>query len=439
MTPRGPAANRFRAIPMPSVRPAPITGHSSRMAAARCWKSTISIRSDRPFVPELTNKWRGNQLVVGDWVRNQPICAGKLVQAVNSFRRDVRIVERRISCHQAANQRSFFRREKSGPHFCGERRIRLERLLSLYNCPYRGSGDLRLLVDEPVGRCQRREIVQARSRRAITPPQIEMDFCNAKLLADCGTHAVAPVSVRTSLDGVNAVMAAPQLVFAGGRTRNDLNLVTFEIDSCFGQHVSESHVGKCRGRRNPQPFDGIHIAAFDVEIGANGHEPVGILSQRAQEPRPLPAREGSGRTLGGAAEKAQRSVAQTFVPAPCSVYELQLGIDPFFLEKTELDRGSGHEVRRRIHVSSHQAKHSTQASKTRSGSIVIGRRFSWQRSSRKARRPTEFQRPARTGSFRQRSLVRSQCRNKEGRAGSTRQLTLPPPAERACGRSWSQA
>ena len=115
--------------------------------------------------------------------------------------------------------------------------------------------------------------------------------------------------------------------------------------------------------RNPQPLDGIHIAAFDAEIGANGHEPVGVLSQRAQEPGTLPGRERSGRGVGRTAEKMQRSVAQTFRPASRPVHQLKLDIDPLFLEEAELDRGSRHEIRRRIHVSNHQPKHSTHASK----------------------------------------------------------------------------
>ena len=93
-------------------------------------------------------------------------------------------------------------------------------LFRLYNCSYRCSGNLRPLVDELVGRCQRREIIQARSWRTIASPQIKMDFCNTELLADCGAHAVAPIGIRASLDRVDAIVSAPQFVFPCGRTRN---------------------------------------------------------------------------------------------------------------------------------------------------------------------------------------------------------------------------
>src|SRR5262249_24436370 len=197
------------------------------------------------FVPELTNKWRGHKLVVGDRLRNQTVCEGEPIQTVDSFRPNVCVVERRISRHQTANQRSLFHRKEPGPYPCGEKRICLERTLGLYNCSHRGGGNLWLLIDELVGCCQRCEIIQARSRRAIASPQMEMDFCNTELLADCRAHAVAPKGIRASLDRVDAIVSAPQFVFAGDRTRNDLNLVPFEIDPRFGQHVLESHVGKC--------------------------------------------------------------------------------------------------------------------------------------------------------------------------------------------------
>ena len=41
----------------------------------------------------------------------------------------------------------------------------------------------------------------------------------------------------------------------------------------------------------------------------------------------------------------KRSVAQTFRPASRPVNQLELDIDPLFLEETELDRGGGHEIR----------------------------------------------------------------------------------------------
>src|SRR4029434_10825188 len=102
------------------------------------------------------------------------------------------------------------------------------------------------------------------------------------------------------------------------------------------------------------------------------------------------------------------------------LHKLKLDIDPLFFEETELDRGGSHEIRRRIHVSNHQPKTSTDASKTRVGKIAITviEGFSWpsRRSSDKARRLTGFRHPARTGSFQQRSPVKSWCRNREGRA-----------------------
>src|SRR5690242_11870408 len=45
MTRKETAANHFHPTPMRSVRPAPITDRSNRTAAARSWKSTISIPS----------------------------------------------------------------------------------------------------------------------------------------------------------------------------------------------------------------------------------------------------------------------------------------------------------------------------------------------------------------------------------------------------------
>src|SRR5512139_570034 len=174
--------------------------------------SSLALDSGMPavgLVPELTNKWRGDQLVVGDRLRDQPICTGELIQTVDSFRRNICIIERRIARHQTADQRRLFRREKPGSHLCSQRRVSLECLLGLYNGLHRGGGNLRLLVDQLVGRRQRREIIQARSRRAIAAPQSKMNFCDTELLADGGTHAVAPIGIRASLDRVDTIMPAP--------------------------------------------------------------------------------------------------------------------------------------------------------------------------------------------------------------------------------------
>ena len=48
-------------------------------------------------------------MVIVGRLRNQPICAGELIQAVESLRRNARVVERRITRHQTAKTRDNLR------------------------------------------------------------------------------------------------------------------------------------------------------------------------------------------------------------------------------------------------------------------------------------------------------------------------------------------
>ena len=102
-----------------------------------------------------------------------------------------------------------------------------------------------------------------------------MELCDPEPLTDCDPHAVAPIGIcKVLLKSINAVVPPPQFVFVCRRARNNPNIVPIEINSGFGQHVPESHIGERHRRRNPQPFKSVDVTTFGIEIGANGHEPV---------------------------------------------------------------------------------------------------------------------------------------------------------------------
>src|SRR5262245_9003876 len=104
--------------------------------------------------------------------------------------------------------------------------ICFERLLSSYDRAHCASCNVRLLVDQLLGRCQRCEVVPARSRRAIAAAEIKMNLCDAELLADCNPHAVAPIGIRNSLlERIDAVTPPPLFILICRRTRNNPNIV----------------------------------------------------------------------------------------------------------------------------------------------------------------------------------------------------------------------
>ena len=72
----------------------------------------------------------------------------------------------------------------------GERRICLERLLGLYNRAHRTSRDLRLLVDQPLGRRQGRKVVPAGSGGTVA---------TAKVKVELGDAERSPIATRMAL------------------------------------------------------------------------------------------------------------------------------------------------------------------------------------------------------------------------------------------------
>ena len=190
-----------------------------------------------------------------------------------------------------------------------------------------------LFLDQSLGRGQRGKIVPARARRAVTAAQIEMDFGDARLLAKRDPHAVAPIAVGKFLpDGLDTGMAH-EATRLGRRRRHDLHIAMLHLQSRFGQQVAQTKHRRFHGRGNPQALERTDIAALDVEVGPNSQKPVGILRQRAQELRALPARERAGRRIGRAAEEMQRAVAQLLRPVPRPELAHQLDVDAFLLEE----------------------------------------------------------------------------------------------------------
>src|ERR1700730_6710893 len=110
--------------------------------------------------------------------------------------------------------------------------------------------------------------------------------------------------------------------------------------------MSESQNGRCHGCRNPQPLERAEIAAFDIEVGANGQEPIRILRKRAQKLGALPGREGLRRGVSRSAKEMQGTVAQFFCAVVGAIGALKLDIDVFLLEKSELNRRNGDEIGR---------------------------------------------------------------------------------------------
>src|SRR5580704_10378333 len=306
--------------------------------------------------PELT-ELRRHQTFVSDRLVGEPTGQGKLVQTLDCFGRNARIVERRVARDQAGDQRHLLRREKAFGDRRRQRRIGFERLLRLHDRAHRGGRGLRLFFDQPLGRGQRGKIIPARARRPVAAAQIEMDFGDAGLLAKRDPHAVAPITVGKILpDGLDTGMAH-EASGLGRRRRHDLRVALLHVQSRFGQQMPQAENRRFHRRGNTQAFERVEIAALDIEVSANGQKPVGILRQRAQQLGALPSRKRAGRRIGRTAEEMQRAVAQSLRPGPRAELAHELDVDALLLEESQISRGNRDEIRGRIQIGDRKLEH----------------------------------------------------------------------------------
>jgi len=104
-----------------------------------------------------------------------------------------------------------------------------------------------MLIDQPLRRCQSREAVQARARRAIAATQVDVDLGDAELLADCDPHSVAPIGIgKAALDRLDARVPHPT-AFDRRRRRHDPDVVAFKIYSRLRQQMAKAKNGRRHG------------------------------------------------------------------------------------------------------------------------------------------------------------------------------------------------
>ncbi len=128
------------------------------------------------------------------------------------------------------------------------------------------------------------------------------------------------------------------------------------------------------------PFKRLEIAALDIEILADGHEPVRILRKRTQQLHALPGRKRSGRRVGGSADKIHLAVEHE-LGALLGVVD-KLDIDAFFFEEAEVNGGDGDKIGWGIEIGDPNLEHAaTPDERKRSkwtpakASPILGARF----------------------------------------------------------------
>src|SRR5215470_7058303 len=146
-------------------------------------------------VPGLT-ELRRHESIVRDRRGDQSARLGERVQAVNCFQRNRCVVERRVARDQVGDQRRLLGPKQPLADRGGARWIGLERVLRLDDGAYRTSGDVGLLDNEPFGRGQRREIVEARSGRAVAAAQIEVKLGDAGAMRTLSCSRSMPACVN---------------------------------------------------------------------------------------------------------------------------------------------------------------------------------------------------------------------------------------------------
>ena len=99
-----------------------------------------------------------------------------------------------------------------------------------------------------------------------------------------------------------------------------------------------------------RPFTRRDVAARDAEVAAHHQEPVHALGLGAEELDALPLRKRRQRRMRGAADEIDRAVAQRHVGLVDRKDQLDLDVEPFLLEESELRGGNRREVRIRDHV-----------------------------------------------------------------------------------------
>src|SRR5262249_57394939 len=107
----------------------------------------------------------------------------------------VGVVKRGVTFDEAGYQLSLVGWEQPLANFGRNRWICFQRLLRLYDRPYRARCHLRVFTNDTLARRERRRVVVPRARCTISPSKIEMQFRDTEQFAECYSHTVAPLCI----------------------------------------------------------------------------------------------------------------------------------------------------------------------------------------------------------------------------------------------------
>src|SRR3989442_6159735 len=116
-----------------------------------------------------------DDVLVGDWRRQEPERACEAVHGRDRLVADCRIVEWKVPLHDRGNDRRGRRWESSPPDLGGPRGVFPENALRPHDGAHGGRHAPRLPGDQRVGRRAPRQRVLPRPGRAIAPPDVDDD------------------------------------------------------------------------------------------------------------------------------------------------------------------------------------------------------------------------------------------------------------------------
>ncbi len=187
-------------------------------------------------------------------------------------------------------------------------------------------------------------------RRPVAAAHIQDHLGDAVGHRDLRPHTVGP-------EPVNDALAHP---FGRGDTKGralghtarrqaDFDAVAFRIDPGGGEQLPQPDIDAGR-RADFETFQPLHIALLQRAVDADHQKPVHALAQRTEDFRSLPARKGPERRMGRSGDEFRAAIAQRLETVGHGKDQLMAGIQPFFLEKTELHRGDRREIRVRNQI-----------------------------------------------------------------------------------------